>query len=48
MFEGAQKELRNVFGMQMEELPIKERVTIAQRRGWDHVLESILVLNCHV
>lgn len=33
VFEGAQKELRARFGMQMAELPGKEKVTISQRRG---------------
>lgn len=33
IFEGAQKALRERFGMQMVELPAKEKVTISQRRG---------------
>lgn len=33
IFEGAQKELRARFGMQMAELPGKEKVTVSQRRG---------------
>lgn len=33
VFDGAQKALRSRFGMQMVELPAKERVTISQRRG---------------
>ena len=33
VFEGAQKLLRERFGMQMVELPAKEKVTISQRRG---------------
>ncbi|KAI9750065.1 MAG: hypothetical protein M4579_006617 [Chaenotheca gracillima] len=33
VFEGAQRELRNVFGMEMTELPIKEKITITQRRA---------------
>lgn len=33
VFEMAQKELRTKFGMQMEELPSREKFTITQRRG---------------
>lgn len=33
VFEEAQKELRDKFGMEMTELPVKEKVTISQRRG---------------
>ena len=33
MFEEAQAELRDKFGMEMTELPVKEKVTISQRRG---------------
>ena len=33
VFEGAQKALRATFGMQMVELPAKEKVTVSQRRG---------------
>ncbi|EEH20025.2 hypothetical protein PABG_02284 [Paracoccidioides brasiliensis Pb03] len=33
VFEGAQKELREKFGMQMVEQPLREKVTISQRRG---------------
>lgn len=33
VFEGAQKLLRERFGMQMVELPAKEKVTVSQRRG---------------
>lgn len=33
VFEGAQQELLRTFGMQMVELPMKEKVTISQRRG---------------
>lgn len=33
VFEGAQRELLRTFGMQMVELPAKEKVTISQRRG---------------
>ena len=33
VFEEAQKELRRVFGMQMIELPMREKVTVSQRRG---------------
>jgi hypothetical protein len=48
VFEGAQKELRTAFGMQMEELPIKEKVTIAQRRGRRCIFESLsFSRRCH-
>jgi melanoma-associated antigen len=33
VFERAQVELRTKFGMQMEELPSREKFTISQRRG---------------
>lgn len=33
VFEGAQEQLRQVFGMEMVELPGREKVTVAQRRG---------------
>lgn len=33
VFQGAQKALQERFGMQMVELPGKEKVTISQRRG---------------
>lgn len=33
VFEEAQKILRHRFGMQMVELPAKEKITITQRRG---------------
>lgn len=33
VFEGAQRELRDRFGMEMTELPAREKVTILQRRG---------------
>ncbi|KAI9849427.1 MAG: hypothetical protein M1837_004046 [Sclerophora amabilis] len=33
VFEGAQRQLRDVFGMEMVELPLKEKVTISQRRA---------------
>ena len=33
VFERAQHELRTKFGMQMEELPSREKFTISQRRG---------------
>lgn len=33
VFEAAQKELRDKFGMEMTELPLREKVTISQRRG---------------
>lgn len=33
VFEGAQKALRARFGMELVELPAKEKVTIRERRG---------------
>ena len=33
IFQLAQQELREVFGMTMVELPLREKVTISQRRG---------------
>ncbi|KAK2809842.1 hypothetical protein FQN50_003482 [Emmonsiellopsis sp. PD_5] len=33
VFDGAQRELREKFGMQMVEQPVKEKVTISQRRA---------------
>ena len=33
VFEEAQEQLRHVFGMQMVELPSKEKVTIREKRG---------------
>lgn len=33
VFEGAQQELKRRFGMEMTELPGREKVTLTQRRG---------------
>jgi len=33
VFEQAQMELRTVFGMEMVELPAKEKITVQQKRG---------------
>ena len=33
VFGSAQQELRSVFGMEMVELPGREKVTVAQKRG---------------
>ena len=33
VFDDAQQQLRNVFGMELTELPQKEKVTVAQKRG---------------
>lgn len=33
VFNQAQLQLRTVFGMEMAELPAREKVTLAQRRG---------------
>jgi hypothetical protein len=41
VFEAAQKLLRSKFGMEMVELPAREKVTIGQRRG-----ESFLLFIC--
>lgn len=42
VFEDAQRELRGKFGMEMTELPVKEKVTISQRRGMSTFLFSLL------
>jgi hypothetical protein len=34
VFQEAQLLLRDVFGMELTELPMREKVTVAQRRGW--------------
>lgn len=34
VFGEAQTQLRVTFGMEMTELPLKDKVTLAQRRGW--------------
>ena len=39
VFERAQMELKTVFGMQLEELPSREKVTISQRRGMLRLLQ---------
>lgn len=33
IFAAAQDQLRTVFGMQMVELPLREKVTVKERRG---------------
>lgn len=33
VFDDAQRVLRDRFGMQMVELPLKDKVTVSQRRG---------------
>lgn len=33
VFEGARKALRGVFGMELVELPARERVTVRDRKG---------------
>lgn len=38
VFSMAQKELKERFGMQMAEQPVKEKVTISQRRGQSYSL----------
>lgn len=37
VFAGAQHELRSKFGMEMTELPTREKVTVSQRRGELHI-----------
>jgi hypothetical protein len=34
VFDAAQIQLRTKFGMQMVELPTKERTTLKDKRGW--------------
>lgn len=33
VFESAQKQLRNIYGMEMVELPTREKVTMKEKRG---------------
>lgn len=40
VFEGAQKTLRQVFGMEMVELPMKDRLTKEEKRKGEHALFS--------
>lgn len=42
VFENAQDQLRHDFGMEMVELPLKEKVTLKERRGMSslHFLAS--------
>lgn len=40
VFDQAQREMRQRFGMEMTELPAREKVTITQRRG---ELDSVLL-----
>jgi MAGE family len=42
VFEAAQKELKQKFGMQMVELPVREKVTVTQRRGMPITLSSTI------
>ena len=42
VFELANKELRRVFGMEMVELPIREKVTASQKRGELIILQLLL------
>ena len=42
VFQKAQLELRNVFGMEMVELPVREKVTAQQRRG-ESLLETLKI-----
>ena len=37
VFEGAQEALREWFGMELVELPARERVTVRERRGMYHI-----------
>lgn len=37
VFNGAQDQLRSVFGMEMSELPAREKLTVTQRRGESRV-----------
>lgn len=43
VFDQAQRELRQRFGMEMTELPAREKVTITQRRG---EFGSVLLFLC--
>lgn len=43
IFEEAQLQLRSVFGMEMSALPLKEKITISQRRGKSqHAVSGLL------
>lgn len=37
VFEGAQKTLRQVFGMEMVELPVKDKLTKEEKRKGKHM-----------
>jgi hypothetical protein len=45
VFEQAQRELRSKFGMEMTELPAREKATVAQRRGPYLFLSFSLILS---
>lgn len=48
VFEAAQASLRSAFGMEMVELPVKEKVTISQKRGVTSKTSSpFLISSCH-
>lgn len=47
VFETAQKQLRTVFGMELTELPAREKVTVAQRRGEFASLLASRLLKTH-
>jgi hypothetical protein len=40
VFEIAQDQLRHHFGMEMVELPLKEKITLKDRRGTIHIHSS--------
>lgn len=42
MFEGAQSTLRAIFGMQMVELPVRDKVTKEEKRKGKHGKTSII------
>lgn len=47
-FEGAQHQLRTKFGMEMVELPVREKVTMKERRGWINHLYHLSCSNVHL
>ena len=45
VFDQAQQDLRAVFGMELRELPAKDKVTLQQRRGKNHLVACLV--DCH-
>ena len=47
VFNAAQMQLRSVFGMEMVELPAREKITLAQKRGMLPI-HDLMCLKCGV